>query len=374
MQIFDQYLCRELLKTASVVLLVLILIICGNTLLRIVADVVNGELPRDYIFSLLAVSIIRQITILIPFAFFIGITLVLGRMYQENEIYAVHSGGVGALSLMRKLLWVLLPLLILMLWFALVVNPWAKNYQDEIWRDSQQRLDINTVVPGQFNLNNNQSSVLFFEQFGLAEDALPETMENVFISANRNAQLLTQSSATASKYIDSENGNLYLLYENGQMQIQQTQSSAPEGYTVIEFDRHAILLKEKVTTANRSSRVSAIPSSVLLNSDKPSYQAELQFRLAIPLGAFLLLLLAVPLSRIQPRKGRYAKVGNAILIFFLFFYVVNLMAAWLAEGKLPSVPGLFISTIVLLIVLFIYIAIFEGWRLTDVNKNVVVKA
>lgn len=392
MPIFDQYLCRELVKTGSVVLLVLIMIIGGNTLLRIVGDVVSGELPKDYIFILLAVSLIRQIALLIPFAFFIAVTLVIGRMYQENEIYAMHSSGIGVWLLIKKLLWVLLPLLLLLLWLALFANPWAKNYQDDIWEKSQQRLDINTILPGQFNRGDDKQSVIFFEKFGVLDNTeqttattaalnqssviseasqsaeratrnVQETMENVFLAFTRDNQKITQSAQSASKYIDQENGNLYFSYQNGQLKLEQT-----EGYGVIDFDQHAILLKEKVITSNRSSDVSALPSAVLLSSQNPRYQAELQFRLAIPLGAFLLLMLAVPLCRIAPRKGRYSKLGNAILLFFLFFYVVNLLSSWLAEGLLSPVPGLFVTTIVLLLLLLILLAINEGWRLPRLRK------
>jgi lipopolysaccharide export system permease protein len=48
----------------------------------------------------------------------------------------------------------------------------------------------------------------------------------------------------------------------------------------------------------------------------------------------------VPLARLAPRQGRYARVGYAVLIFFIY---INLMIAgktWIEKGVTPAWLGL----------------------------------
>jgi lipopolysaccharide export system permease protein len=56
--------------------------------------------------------------------------------------------------------------------------------------------------------------------------------------------------------------------------------------------------------------------------------------------AAVLAIIAVPLAKLRPRQGRYARVGYAVLIFFVY---INLMVAgkmWIARGTTPEWLGL----------------------------------
>ncbi len=55
--------------------------------------------------------------------------------------------------------------------------------------------------------------------------------------------------------------------------------------------------------------------------------------------ALLLTLIAVPLSRLQPRQGRYARVGLAIVAYFLYSNLLSVAKVWLEKGDLPPVIG-----------------------------------
>jgi lipopolysaccharide export system permease protein len=78
----------------------------------------------------------------------------------------------------------------------------------------------------------------------------------------------------------------------------------------------------------------------LFQSDDPSDQAELQWRLGVPLSAALLALLAVPLSRGQPREPRYGKALVAILAYIIYTNVLAIGRGWVADGTIPTNVGL----------------------------------
>jgi lipopolysaccharide export system permease protein len=84
----------------------------------------------------------------------------------------------------------------------------------------------------------------------------------------------------------------------------------------------------------------ARPSVSLISSHDPAERAELHARLAMPLMCAVLALLAVPLARLRPRQGRYARVWIAVVIFFLYVNLITVGKVWIARGALPEVFGL----------------------------------
>src|SRR5208283_4733209 len=81
------------------------------------------------------------------------------------------------------------------------------------------------------------------------------------------------------------------------------------------------------------------PTPELLGSLAPSDIAQLQIRGSAPIMALVLTLIAVPLSRLQPRQGRYARVGYAIVAYFLYSNFLSLAKVWVEKGDLPPIVG-----------------------------------
>jgi lipopolysaccharide export system permease protein len=67
--------------------------------------------------------------------------------------------------------------------------------------------------------------------------------------------------------------------------------------------------------------------------------AQLQFRSSTPLMALILTLIAVPLSRLRPRQGRYTRVGFAIVVYFVYSNLLSAAKVWIEKGDLPPVVG-----------------------------------
>jgi lipopolysaccharide export system permease protein len=45
------------------------------------------------------------------------------------------------------------------------------------------------------------------------------------------------------------------------------------------------------------------------------------------------------LSRLRPRQGRYARVGFAIVVFFVYSNLLSAAKVWVEKGELPLVIG-----------------------------------
>ncbi len=88
------------------------------------------------------------------------------------------------------------------------------------------------------------------------------------------------------------------------------------------------------------TRADAMPTSALLRAVRPKERAELQGRFSLPLMALVLGLLAIPLSRLRPRQGRYARAGMIVLIYFVYTNVITAGETWIANGRTPAWLGL----------------------------------
>ncbi len=51
-------------------------------------------------------------------------------------------------------------------------------------------------------------------------------------------------------------------------------------------------------------------------------------------------MLVVPLSAVNPRQGRFAKMGPAILIYLTYFLTISAMKSALEDGTIPIEIGM----------------------------------
>jgi lipopolysaccharide export system permease protein len=78
----------------------------------------------------------------------------------------------------------------------------------------------------------------------------------------------------------------------------------------------------------------------LISSSDPTHVAELHWRIGVPLATLILALIAVPLSRIQPRQGRYGRLMIGLLVFIIYFNLLSAGKAWIEQGTVSGSVGL----------------------------------
>jgi lipopolysaccharide export system permease protein len=135
----------------------------------------------------------------------------------------------------------------------------------------------------------------------------------------------------------SEGGELHTLILLDGKRYEGIPGSAQ--FRMITFAEHGIpvrLPEARLTT----SRMEIKPTAELLQSSSLEDRAEFEWRLSMPIMAFVLTLLAVPLSRLRPRQGRYARIGLAILLYFIYSNLLSAAKIWLARGSVPPALGL----------------------------------
>lgn len=330
--IIDRYISRELLLTSLGVTLVLMLILLSSTLARLLGKAADGSIPTDAVLPLLTITGARYLILLLPLSLYLGVLLSFSRLYKDNEMAALGACGVGLKRFYRPLMVVVIPITLFLLFLTLYAMPWIAQKAQQVKADIESRSQLSGLVAGRFNEAGDGDAIMFLER----QSSDGHHMENVFIHQGlENNQARVETAASARRYKDDKGRNFILFMDGQHYQGQAGKSN----YQIIEYEKHGIFIPEN-EVSNQATRRDAMLTSELWQSSHPVHQAELQWRLSIPLATFLLAVLALPLSYTTPRKGRYSKMALAILIYLMYSNLIGVGQTWVEQQKVPGALGI----------------------------------
>ncbi|HKE44452.1 MAG TPA: LPS export ABC transporter permease LptF [Steroidobacteraceae bacterium] len=331
MKILDRYILREVTLTWVAVTGVLLIILVTNQMARVLQRAAESHFPREVVLALIGFSSLENLTVLVPVGLLLAIVLTFGRLYHESEMAAVHACGVGVARLSMPLLALTAVLAGLLGWLSLDLAPRAAGHVQDLRSTATRDAEFGSLEPGRFHTFGGSDGVFY------AGGAEPDgTLRDVFVKLNRNDTVEIAVAARA-RHVVSEGGQLHTLILLNGKRYEGVPGSAQFRMTTFEEHGIPVRLPEPQLT---STRLELKPTAELLASDSLEDQAELQWRLSMPIMAFVLTLLAVPLSRLRPRQGRYARIGLAILLYFIYTNLLSAAKIWLARGIVPPVLGL----------------------------------
>ncbi|UOG92135.1 MAG: LPS export ABC transporter permease LptF [Candidatus Thiothrix sulfatifontis] len=331
--IINRYLFKEIALSFAATLLVLTLIIVGNTFVRLLADASSGNLPADLVGNLLWLGALKQLIRLIPVALLIGMMLAFSRLYRDSEMAALRAAGFAPRHFYQAIFSFVLPLTLVLAVLVIVVSPWLESNNAELRREINERPEAAGIPPGEFVSSGTAER----NYTALAESIDPSrtVMERFFIRAQDGAKEVLIWAKSAVLFIDSGSGERVLQISDG-----YRYESDPEqgGMTIIRFGEHSIRIP--LRNYNASNSLAAVPILQLWQQTDNASQAELQWRAAVIISAPLLALLAFPLSYTAPRQGRYGKIAVAILIYALYASLLATVRGMMERGDFPLLPGL----------------------------------
>lgn len=345
--ILNRYFSRELALTFVAVSAVLLAVVVSKSFVSLLTRVMEGKMSADAVLSLLGLGILEAAILLTPFALFISVMLVLGRLYRDSEIYAIKANGIGQLRLFRYAALFVLPVIVLLGYASVFLAPQIAQQVETIKLEAKERTSVLGLVPGQFIEARQGEWVVFVE----STDRESGTARNIFIYDRRGDRISIETARSVQQTDSPELEGRSLVLSQGR----RYEGIPGEGnFTVVSFDHHSVRIPE-LNAAPDHDDPELMTAAQLLASHASPELAELQWRLSIPVAALLLVLLAFPLSVVRPRQGRFAKLGLAIVIYLVYSNLMILAETWVADDRLPSVPGLFaVHGVVALMVVFLF--------------------
>lgn len=329
----------------------LILLIVGLTsrFIQYLGQAVAGELAADVLFLLMLYRLPDFFLVIIPLSFFLGILLVYGRMYEENEMVVLLGSGLSQRRLLILSLMISLSVALLMGIVSLSIAPWGMRNTEEIKQSQEQLTEIDLIVEGQFQSFGDGTRVTYTEQATGGGGDSGRQLENVFVALSRssaernnvsservNGQARILLAENARPVIDESSGIRFMRLENV---YQYDGSPGMADFSIAQFDSQSIVLPEP-RDFEENLEEEALRTTELIGSSMAEYQAELQWRLSIIILIPVLTLIAVPLSKVSPRQGRYGKLIPATVIYSVYFFALQYARSLIAGGTLSGAIGL----------------------------------
>jgi len=331
--IIQRYLLREISQSFVGALFILLLIIVGNTFVRLLGSVSSGSLPVDLLGKMVLMGSINGAIQLVPIALLIGMMLAFGRLYRDHEISALHSAGVGPKQFYKGIFLFVAPLTLLLAAMVLYVVPNIEASTQNIKTEVKQRPEASGIPVGEFM--HTKAGDTRFTIFVEKLDDENVVMEHFFMHSGTNEKDSVLTAKKALLFIDQQYGERVLQINDGSRYDHNLENNE---FTIFRFGEHGLRVPSaKIST---SSKLSTTPTLVLLEQDTNESKAELHWRLGIILSAPIIALLAFPLSYTTPRQGRFGKLALGILLYAIYANLLITGKSMLEDGKIPSVVGL----------------------------------
>ncbi|WP_207063371.1 LPS export ABC transporter permease LptF [Motiliproteus sp. SC1-56] len=334
--IIFRYLSREVLINMMAVTFVLLIIIMSGRFIKYLAEAAAGELSANVLYGLILLRIPGFLELLLPLGLFIGILLAYGRLYLENEITVLRACGMSHHRLLLITLGPTVAVALVVAFMSLWATPWGSQRVEAILLEQEQVTEFEALVPGRFHETEDGRRVTYAE--GLEEERT--RLAQVFLAGRSgkpdDPRLGVVMAESGRQSVDPETGVRYLVLENGH-RYEGVPGQAD--YRRVDFGEYGVKI-ERTPVLERVSKVETLPTGRLLGSEEIDHQAQLHWRLSLPVLCLVVSVLAVPLSRVNPRQGRFARLLPSILIYLLYISILTSVRSALEKGDLEQVAAL----------------------------------
>lgn len=336
MRTIARYTTREALTNAAGVLAIVVGIFLLRRFGSLLGESAEASFPLGVVIRLLALRTIVALPSLLPVALYLGVLIGLGRLYRDSEMTAMSACGLSPLQQHRGLIGLSLLGALVVAFLSFGLRPWAANRLYEVQETALRSAGVQDVTPGRFyELGAGDEQVLFAER--RARDD-PAYLENVFVQQRRGDRVSIFVAARATEVRQGALGERYLRLIDGYRYDIRPPLPDTE---ITQYGELTLRTAEAVEDDEPEEK--ARPSLALLTSDDPVDVAELQWRMAMPISTVLLVLLAIPLGRVEPRAGRYGRFLLAIALYVGYRQVLGTTKIWVEEQTLTAFPGLWIA-------------------------------
>ena len=270
----------------------------------------EGGLPSLFLLQLLTLKIIQYSSLIIPLSLFFGILISLNRFYVSNEMVIMKLGGFSSKVISSVLSKIILGATIIVMLFNFFVTPYVVNFRTYIEHQILHEQKIYSLQEKNFNQNNNGSKIIYISNKNKIDTG------NIFIkSKNQESVRIDISSGLESS------DNNYLTLIDGMSYVYKPN----DGISYTKYTSQNIQLSNQVPDKINHDIDSKSISDLLKINNIESFQ-ELIKRFSLIVATFILGYMAIPLSHINAREDKYRNIFTAILFYFTYIILINILS------------------------------------------------
>ena len=335
--IVDRYLARETTKPFALSALFLVGVFIAYSLTRFLTEANDGLLDGSAILVLTGLKALIALEVLLPIALYIGLIVALGRLYSDWEMIGLRAGGFSEQRILVPVIGMAAAVAIFVAATSLWVRPWAYHNLYALEADAKATAELEDLPPGRFHIHGAAERMVFIDE----RDAATGELRGVFVRSSRGGTLEVISAAQG-QLTTFARSDAHLLALQQAMIYKQAPAPGPTGRDLAGRFEAFQIWAPAVTPEPSGYRPKAQSTRALSASSRNEDRAEAQWRWSTAVSTLLLALVAVPLSRAQPRRGRYARVLLAVVIYVLYFNFIGVVRSEVEQGTLTHLwwaPG-----------------------------------
>jgi lipopolysaccharide export system permease protein len=351
--IIARYLFKEVISTMLVVLGILLLIFISNEFVRYLTTAASGKISGMTVMKIMAMQVPYLSGLLLPAALFMGFLLAYGRMYAESEMTVLTACGMSRGKLLQISLLMAVMVIVIDIILTFSISPRLLDYKDRLLAVAGPATLIQTVQPGRFMTTPDGNVVYYIQSVSRKHDR----MRNIFVAQRDKPSVQATapggdswnvtSASSGYTMINPTTGQQWLVAETGYRYFGEPGN--PQ-FRIVQFGEYHARIGTVMNPKKHSFEGLTTRALWLQRNSSPKAQAEWQWRISVPLMIPILTLLAIPLSYVRPREGRYAKLLPSILVYAAYANTMFVARNWVEDGKVPNYIGMWWLHLLMLLV------------------------
>jgi lipopolysaccharide export system permease protein len=298
------HLNSQIFKGFFAILFILTALIFSSRLVGYFEQAAAGSLNPDIIFTVILLRLPDFLALLIPFAFFLSLLLVISELYNSNGIYAYFSAGVSRLRLIKHISPFFLVALVACSIISIYLAPYGKALSKDLiaeqsYEDKLSMLQPNTLV----NLDG-AGSYLYFEFYN-GDQMIGVTF---FIQDDSALSIIKAKELE----ISNEDSKMILNFKNG--------SIYPDLNSPNQIDASFKDLTHSIDIGLATGN--PLTLSKLLDYKNQSNFIQNQWNASIPIMLIALMLLSFVFGKENPRSGREGSLVTGVLIYIFYLSIL----------------------------------------------------
>lgn len=330
MTLLNRYLFRQFCRLVASVMVVLFLISVGGFLADLIAEISRGKAPAGLMLQLLALRMPRFLIFVMPLALFIGLMMGISRLYADSEMAVMASVGVSPQQLLRPVAWLAGPFVLLIAFSSLWLVPWTVRQEKAMIEQANRSFLVAGLEPGRFVELPGKAGILFVSE--LSTDG--RSFKDLFLQREKDGRI-DIITAGRGELLVSRGARVLRLHDGYRVEGELGRRD----FRKVRFRVNEIKVPEP-NAGKPSSKLDGVASLALAEKGGAAAWAELHWRMALPLFAGILAVLAIPLARSEPRQPQYGLVLFAMMAYLLGMLSLLAGTFLLGDGRIPAALGL----------------------------------
>lgn len=328
--ILYRYLTREILTNTLAVASILVLVIVGSRFAKFLSNAASGKVSLEALGWLTFYYLPYALQLILPLSFILALMLSFGRWYLDSEMPVIQAAGVSQRQLLKLTFVLALVIASFTATGSFYVTPKALYASAKLMEEERQKTGFEQLTPGQFANHGKQS--VFVESLSNNKQKL----NKVLIAHEEEGKQFVALAKQGHQEISPSTKSKFLVLEDGWRYQLPDEDLA---LTNLQFASYALRLNTYQPPSVRE-QLTLLPINQLIKHTSSAANLELQWRLSLPLIPIIMLLIALPLTKANPRQGRFLALLPVIFLQLIYFGLITATQGNIAKGNWPLYPGL----------------------------------